>query len=148
MPRFKILVLTVVAAAISVAPVSAQPSTVVVAGHGSVAGGAVVTVVAFDANGLIGGVLRVESAPGFVFVSRVTCVRVVEGRVLVGGVIFRSPTPATLGNTSLVAVADGGPGGTDSVGIAFSNSGLDACPVFALPMHQLTLGNFVVHGAD
>ena len=64
MPRFKILALTLVAAAISAAPLSAQPSTVVVAGHGIVAGGAVVTVGAFDVNGLVGGVLRVESAPG------------------------------------------------------------------------------------
>ena len=147
MPRFKILVLALIAAAIGAAPVSGQPSTVVVAGYGSVTGGAVVTVGAFDANGLVGGVLRVESAPGFLFVSRVTCVRVVEGSVLVGGVIISSPTPATLGNTSLVAIVDGGPGGTDSLGIAFSNSGLDTCPVFTLPMHEVTLGNFAVHGA-
>ena len=148
MPRFKLLVLTLVAAAISAAPVSAQPSAVVVAGHGSVNGGTVVTVGAFDANGLVGGVLRVDSGPGFLFVSRVTCVRVVDGTVLVGGVIIRSPTPATLGNTSLVAIDDGGPSGTDSIGIAFSNSGLDTCPVFALPMHELTSGNFAVLGAD
>ena len=62
MPRFKLLVLTLVAAAICAVPISAQPSTVVVAGHGSVSGGAVVTVDAFDANGLVGGVLRVERA--------------------------------------------------------------------------------------
>ena len=148
MLRFKILVLALVAGAICVAPVSAQPSEVVVAGHGSVAGGAVVTVGAFAMDGHIGGVLQVESAPGFVFVSRVTCVRVVEDRVLVGGVIFRSPTPATLGNTSLVEIADGGPDATDSLGIAFSNSGLDACPVFELPMHEVASGNFVVLGAD
>lgn len=147
MGRFSLLVLALVAAAIGATPVAAQPSFTVVAGHGSVAGGAVVTVGAFDVRGQIGGLLRVESAPGFVFVSRVRCVRVVEGRVLVGGVIIRSPSPATLGHTSLVAIVDQGPGGTDSIGIAFSNSGLDACPVFALPLHPLQSGNFVVTGS-
>ena len=147
MGRFSLLVLALVVGAVCAAPVAAQQSVTIVAGHGSVAGGAEVTVGAFDVGAHVGGVLRVESAPGFVFVSRVSCVRVVEGRVLVGGVIVRSPSPATLGHTSLVAIVDHGPGETDSLGIAFSNSGLDACPVFALPLHPLQSGNFVVAGS-
>jgi hypothetical protein len=126
-------------------PAAATSDGVVVVGHGSVEGGATATVAAFGLGDQARGLLRVESAPGFVFVSRVTCVRVVGARVLVGGVIVRSPTPATLGHTSLVAIEDGGRGGTDLLGIAFSNSGLDTCPVFDLPMRPVTQGNFFVH---
>jgi hypothetical protein len=147
MRRCSLLLLALVAGAISAAPVSAQPTALVVAGHGSIASGPVVTVAAFDVAGRVGGVLRVDNGPGFLFVSRVTCVAVVEGRVLVGGVIVRSPTPETLGNTSLVAIDDGGPGGADSIGIAFSRTGLDSCPVFGLPMHPVSSGNFVVVGS-
>jgi hypothetical protein len=92
----------------------------------------------------VSGQLRVESAPGFPFVSDVTCVRVVGERVLVGGTIVLSSNPATIGHTSLVAVEDDG--GEDRVGFAFSTSGLDSCPVFDLPMHAVTMGNFVVVG--
>jgi hypothetical protein len=90
------------------------------------------------------GRLRVESVPGSLFVSEVTCVRVVGERVLVGRTIVFSSNPATIGHTSLVAVEDDG--GEDRAGFAFSNSGLDSCPVFDLPMNALTVGNFVVVG--
>lgn len=54
------------------------------------------------------GWLRIESAPGFLFVSEVTCVRVVGERVLVGGTIVFSMNLAIIGHTSLLAVEDAG----------------------------------------
>src|SRR5262245_39797315 len=112
------------AAAVLASPVSAGPGTTVVAGHGRLPSGLSATVGAVSTPFGVHGRVRVVTQPGFVFVSRVTCVKVVGSRVLVGGVIVRSSNPATVGNTSLVAIEDGGSGGTDRLGSAFSNSGL------------------------
>jgi hypothetical protein len=141
-----VLYLAVVLSALAAAVpgLAAHNPHVVVTGVGTLAGGASADVGAYDHNGRIGGKLRVETAPGFVFVSRVTCVRAVGDVVLVGGVIFRSPSAATLGHTSLVAIRDGGPAGPDLLGLAFSSSGLDSCPVFPIPLHPLTSGGFTV----
>jgi hypothetical protein len=136
------VVLASLLAASAVPAWAALKSHVVVTGHGTLAGGAGVAVAAFEHDERAGGVLRVESAPGFLFVSKVTCVEELPDGVLVGGVIVRSPTDATLGSTSLVKVVDGGPAGPDLLGIAFSRTGLDACPVFALPLHAVQTGKF------
>ena len=137
-----VTVVAAAAAAIAAAPVSAGSDVVVVAGYGQIAGGASARVVAVSTPAGVHGRLDVQSQPGFRFVSKVTCVRVVGDRVLVGGVIVRATNPATIGNTSLVGVEDDAAG--DRVGLAFSNSGLDSCPVFDLPLHELTRGGFVV----
>src|SRR5262249_8629419 len=143
MRQMLVTMLLVAAASVAAVPASARAdSHVVVAGHGQLAGGAVVGVGAISGPGGARGRLVVESSPGFRFVSKVTCVRDVGDRVLVGGTIVRSTNPATIGSTSLIAVEDRG--ADDIVGFAFSNSGLDACPVFNLPMQEVTTGNFVV----
>jgi hypothetical protein len=129
-------------AAVAAAPVSAGADVVAVAGYSRLATGAAVGVGAVSTPSGVRGRLRVVSAPGFVFVSQVTCVRVVGERVLVGGRIVRSTNPATIGHTSLVAVEDGGR--DDRVGFAFGTSGLDTCPVFDLPLHDVVVGNLVV----
>ena len=145
MRRVVLALLTLGLAAGVAAPAWAEHNPhVVVTGHGIVAGGARVVVAAYDHTGNVGGVLRVDSAPGFLFVSRVTCVRRVAFGVLVGGVIVRSPSEATLGNTSLVAIADGGPDGPDLLGIAFSRTGLDSCPIFPIPLHPVESGKFTI----
>jgi len=139
-----VTILLVAAASLVAVPASARDDPrVVVVGQGQLAGGAKVSVLAVSGpgHGVIGR-LFVESAPGFQFLSTVTCVREVGDRVLVGGTIIRATNPATIGHTSLVAVADGG--NDDLVGIAFSSSGLDTCPVFDLPMIEVASGNFVV----
>jgi hypothetical protein len=129
-------------AGVFAAPVSAGADVVVVAGYGRLSSGDSVAVGAVSSPLGVRGSLRVETVPGFVFVSEVTCVRVVGERVLVGGRIVRSTNPVTIGNTSLVAVEDSGR--DDRLGIAFSNSGLDSCPVFDLPMHPVEVGNLIV----
>jgi hypothetical protein len=137
-----ITIFAVAAVLVGASPVSAEADNVVVAGYGQLASGPSVGVNAVSTTQGVSGRLRVESAPGFLFVSEVTCVRVVGERVLVGGTIVSSTNPETIGHTSLVAVEDDG--GDDRVGFAFSVSGLDGCPVFDLPMNALTLGNLVV----
>jgi hypothetical protein len=139
-----VTILAAAAATVTAAPVSAEAEIAVVAGYGRLASGASVGVKAVSTPLGVSGQLRVESAPGFLFVSEVTCVRVVGERVLVGGTIVSSSNPATIGHTSLLAVEDNG--GEDRVGFAFSTSGLDSCPVFDLSMHALAVGNFVVVG--
>jgi hypothetical protein len=138
-------VVALAVAAVAASPLSAAGDNVVVAGAGQLPGGASVAVAAVASAAGVSGHLRVESAPGFLFVSEVTCVRVVGERVLVGGTIVSSSNPATIGNTSLLAVEDDGVAG-DRTNFAFSNSGLDACPVFELPLHIVSVGNFVVVG--
>jgi hypothetical protein len=136
--------LAVAVAAALASSVSAGPNITAVAGYGKLASGLSATVGAVSTPAGVHGRVRVVTQPGFVFVSRVTCVKFVGARVLVGGVIVRSSNPATVGHTSLVAIENGGPGGTDLLGSAFSTSGLDTCPVFAVPMNPVTVGNFVV----
>jgi hypothetical protein len=50
------------------------------------------------------------------------------------------------GRTSLVAVSADGPEGTDWMNVAFTISGLDACPSDAatIPLSPVAQGNFVV----
>lgn len=142
------LVFVVIGGAALAAPVAAQidrEDIVVVAGHGTVGPTATVDVAAVQLNGQARGTLRIDNGPGFFFVSEVRCVRVVENAVLVGGVIVDAFNPSLIGHTSMIAVDDGGPGGADNVGIAFSPSGLDSCPAFPLPVSPVTSGNFVVH---
>jgi hypothetical protein len=140
------IVSLVVAVAVTAlaAPVSADTNIVVVAGFGKLASGASVAVAAASTPFGVHGQLRVESAPGSLFVSEVTCLKVDGARVLIGGVIVRSPSPATLGQTSLVAVEEGAVAQPDLVGFAFSNSGLDTCPIIPLPMNPVSVGRFVV----
>ena len=144
MYRVALLVVALVLVAATAAPAAAQFGVTVVAGQAT-SGSATVNVnaVQLDFTGFVGGTLRVESAPGFVFVSRVTCIRALADRVLVGGVIVSAPT-ATVGHTSLVAIRDGGPGTADSMRIAFSITELDTCPVFPLDLFPVSSGNFVV----
>jgi hypothetical protein len=90
------------------------------------------------------GTFSVRTDPRILHLSRVTCLRTVGDRVLVGGVIIHSSNPAVVGHTSLIAIRDGKAGAPDAVGSAFSSSGLDACPVFAIGLNPVTFGGFVV----
>ena len=147
MRRSFALFILVLAALAAAAPASARPDLTFVVGHGTLGTGPiVVSVSAFDFGGTVGGFLRSDNGGGFVFVSRVTCVRQVGERVLVGGVIIRSPSPATLGHTSMIDLEENGPA-PDRLGIAFSSSGLDSCPDIEPPLHEVTMGNFFVFSA-
>ena len=147
MRRALALLVLVLAALAAAAPATARPDLTVVVGHGTLGSGPiVVSVSAFDFGGTVGGLLRSDNGGGFVFVSRVTCVRRVADRVLVGGVIISSPSPTTLGHTSMIDLEENGPA-PDRLGIAFSSSGLDSCPDIGPPLHQVTGGNFFVFSA-
>jgi hypothetical protein len=125
------------------APQPPQPPPSFVLGSGRV-GSFDISVAAFSTPGGPRGTVSVRTDPRVLHVSRVTCLRTVGDRVLVGGVIIHSSNPAVVGHTSLVAIRDGKAGAPDAVGSAFSSSGLDTCPVFALGLNPVTLGGFVV----
>jgi hypothetical protein len=145
------ILLVVISGVALAAPVAAQvksESIVIVGGEGTV-GSFTVNVLAFQfhRHAPAFGLLGINNGPGFFTVSLVRCIRVLENTVLVGGVIVHAANPDLIGHTSMIAVEDVGPGGADNLGIAFSPSGLDSCPVFSLPMYPVTSGDFVVYRA-
>ena len=141
--RSSLLVLGI-AGALIVASASAEvgAGVVVVAGSGNGAGQHA-QVAAHSTPAGTGGHFEISSGGQFNTVE-VRCIRVLADRTLVGGVIVKSWNPEVIGRTGLIAVSDGGPAGTDEINVAFSISGMDQCPVFALPLAPVVSGNFVV----
>ena len=116
----------------------------VVAGSG---GGFVDQLVQVSAQSTPAGVRGHFSLSGeFFHDMEARCIRTVGDRTIVGGVIVDSWNPVVIGRTSAVVVIDGGPGANDQMNLAFSISGLDACPsdVSTITLNPVTHGNYVV----
>ena len=115
------LLVVAIGGAMLTAPVAALANEgTVVAGHGTVGPSSTVTVAASLLRRRCARMAPDRQRAGLPLRVPGDGVRVLADTVLVGGVIVHATNPTLIGNTSLIAVDDGGPGEPDNVGIAFT----------------------------